>query len=130
VPLEQFVQSRGVATCRPLQQVNRCFRFVHHRAHTNANRLRRWSERRHFPDRILSPCSGHRRCHVLTGQNPESSMAEVARGLGVSHEAVGAAVSRLRKRYRELLRDEIRQTVAEPEEVDDELRSLFAGLVT
>jgi RNA polymerase sigma-70 factor (ECF subfamily) len=38
------------------------------------------------------------------------------------------AVHRLRKRYRELLRDEIAQTLAEPGQVDEELRSLLAAL--
>jgi len=37
-------------------------------------------------------------------------------------------VHRLRRRYQELLRAEIAQTVASPEEVDDELRDLFAAV--
>ena len=39
--------------------------------------------------------------------------------------AVRAAVHRLRKRYRELLRDEIANTVSSLEEVNEELRYLF-----
>ena len=36
--------------------------------------------------------------------------------------------SRMRKRYREELREEISQTVAGPDEVDDEIRNLFTVL--
>jgi RNA polymerase sigma-70 factor (ECF subfamily) len=42
--------------------------------------------------------------------------------------AIGAAVHRLRQRYRDLVREEIAQTVAKPEEVEDEMRSLLAAL--
>ncbi len=37
-------------------------------------------------------------------------------------------VYRMRRRYRELFREEIAQTVAIPGEVDDELRHIFAVL--
>jgi RNA polymerase sigma-70 factor (ECF subfamily) len=37
-------------------------------------------------------------------------------------------VHRLRRRYGELLRTEIAQTVSSPEEIEDELRDLFAAL--
>jgi RNA polymerase sigma-70 factor (ECF subfamily) len=39
-----------------------------------------------------------------------------------------SAVHRLRRRYRQLLREEIANTVASPDEVDDELRHLFSVL--
>jgi RNA polymerase sigma-70 factor (ECF subfamily) len=35
------------------------------------------------------------------------------------------AVHRLRKRYRELLRQEIAQTLSEPANIEDELEALF-----
>ena len=41
---------------------------------------------------------------------------------------VKVAVHRLRRRYRELLRTEIANTVASPEEVDGELGELFVVL--
>jgi RNA polymerase sigma-70 factor (ECF subfamily) len=41
---------------------------------------------------------------------------------------VKVAVHRLRQRYRELLRDEIAQTVSGPAEVEEELRHLFSVL--
>jgi len=55
--------------------------------------------------------------------------AEAARALGLAEGAVRVAVHRLRKRYRELLREEIAQTLTDPSRVDEELRSLQAALV-
>jgi DNA-directed RNA polymerase specialized sigma24 family protein len=48
--------------------------------------------------------------------------------LGLSEGAVKVAVHRLREKYRELLREEIGRTVGSPEEIDDEVRDLFAAL--
>jgi hypothetical protein len=42
--------------------------------------------------------------------------------------AVKVAVHRLRQRYRQLLREEIANTVATPAEVDEEMHHLFAVL--
>jgi RNA polymerase sigma-70 factor (ECF subfamily) len=42
--------------------------------------------------------------------------------------AVRVAVHRLRCHYRDLVREEIAQTVDGPEDVDEELRHLFAAL--
>ena len=42
--------------------------------------------------------------------------------------AARMAVSRLRERYRELLLDEILQTVADEREAEEEYRSLIAAL--
>jgi RNA polymerase sigma factor (sigma-70 family) len=53
--------------------------------------------------------------------------AAAASALGVDEGAVRVAVHRLRKRYRELLRDEIAQTLAETSQVDEELRALFGA---
>lgn len=52
--------------------------------------------------------------------------ADIAARLHSTEAAVKMAVQRLRARYRALLRAEIRETVARPEDVDEELRSLFA----
>lgn len=49
----------------------------------------------------------------------------VAAEWAMNAEAVRQAVSRLRKRYRELLLVVIEQTVADPNDVDDEVRHLF-----
>ncbi len=64
----------------------------------------------------------------LSGGRPDTSYAKVARELGISEGAAMVAAHRLRRRYRDLLRAEIMQTVASPEDVDDEIRSLFACL--
>ena len=56
--------------------------------------------------------------------------AEAAQRLGLDEGAVRVAVHRLRKRYRELLRDEIAQTLDRPEQVAEELRSLQAALAS
>jgi len=68
----------------------------------------------------LHPC--------LVGDRSSQPYADLAVNLGVSEGAVKSAVHRLRLRYRQLLRDEIAQTVAEPHEVDEELRHLFTVL--
>lgn len=53
---------------------------------------------------------------------------EAARSLGLDEGAVRVAVHRLRKRYRELLRDEIAGTLSDPTQVQQELQSLHAAL--
>jgi RNA polymerase sigma-70 factor (ECF subfamily) len=65
---------------------------------------------------------------ALAGEGLQGSYAQVAAELGTSEQAVKVAVYRLRRRYQELLRAEIAQTVASPEEVDEELRDLFAAV--
>lgn len=63
------------------------------------------------------------------GTNPsERPYARISRELGLSEGAARVAVHRMRQRYRQLLRDEIAQTVDTPEEIEDELRYLFAAL--
>jgi RNA polymerase sigma-70 factor (ECF subfamily) len=49
---------------------------------------------------------------------------------GISVGAVGVSIHRLRKRYAEVLREEISQTVSTPEDVDDEIRHLIAAVGT
>ncbi|HKW28107.1 MAG TPA: sigma-70 family RNA polymerase sigma factor [Verrucomicrobiae bacterium] len=68
----------------------------------------------------LHPC--------LVGDRGSQPYADLAAKLGVTENTVKSLVHRLRQRYRQLLRDEIAQTVAEPGEVDEELRHLFAVL--
>jgi RNA polymerase sigma-70 factor (ECF subfamily) len=64
----------------------------------------------------------------LTGDDAAPSYAEIAPRLGLSEDALKMTVSRLRKRYRELRRAAVAETVANPHEVDDELRHLRAAL--
>lgn len=64
----------------------------------------------------------------MTGESGSDSYAQAAAHLGMTEGAVKVAVHRLRRRYRELLREEIAQTVAHPDEIDDEIRDLFTAL--
>jgi len=60
----------------------------------------------------------------------ETAQSEVAKALGMEEGAVRVAVHRLRKRYRQLLRDEIVNTLSDPAMVDEEMRALFGAFVT
>ncbi len=62
----------------------------------------------------------------ISDPNPSVAFSEVASRLGMTEAAVKMAVSRLRQRYRRLLREQIARTVSSPDEVDDEIRHLFA----
>lgn len=64
----------------------------------------------------------------LTDDKARTPHADTARALGMGEGAVRMAVLRLRRRFGELLRAEIAHTVAEPEEVDEELRALLAAV--
>lgn len=61
--------------------------------------------------------------YLLPG--PWPAYREVATTLGMTEAATKVAVNRLRKRYQALLREEIRQTVADASQVEDEVRELF-----
>jgi RNA polymerase sigma-70 factor (ECF subfamily) len=65
---------------------------------------------------------------MLAGDADSLSYAAVAARLGTTEGAARVAAHRLRRRYGELLRQEIASTLAEPAEVDDEIRDLFAAL--
>ena len=64
----------------------------------------------------------------MLGEGQAPSYATIAQELGMTEGAVKVAAHRLRGRYRELLRDEIGQTVADPIDIDDEIRELFQAL--
>ena len=68
----------------------------------------------------LKPC--------LLGERTSHPYAELATKLAMTEGSVKVAVHRLRQRYRQLLRDEIANTVAQPEEIEEEMRHLFAVL--
>lgn len=61
----------------------------------------------------------------LPGERIGRSYAETAEQLGMTEGAVKVEVHRIKKRYAELLRAAVQQTVASPQEVDEELRYLF-----
>ncbi len=62
--------------------------------------------------------------HYLPGGSPTGSQADAGARLGLNENAVKQEVHRMKRRLGELIRDEVAQTVATPEEVDDELRHL------
>ncbi len=62
------------------------------------------------------------------GEKNASTLAEIAGKLDLTEEAVKKAVQRLRQRFRDCLRAEVAQTVASPDQIDDELRHLRAAL--
>ncbi len=65
---------------------------------------------------------------TLTGRRGEVRFAAIAAELGMTEGAVKTAALRLRKRYGEILREEIARTVADPADVEEEVRDLFAAL--
>jgi RNA polymerase sigma-70 factor (ECF subfamily) len=74
------------------------------------------SEDRRRVFEVIKPC--------LTGDDPES-YAILAKQLGSTEGAVRVSVHRMRRTYREALREVIRDTVDRAEDVDDELRHLM-----
>ena len=64
----------------------------------------------------------------LAGEEPAPPYRQLAAALGTTEGAVKMTVHRLRKRFGELLREEIATTVRDPEEIDDEIRHLLGTL--
>jgi len=64
----------------------------------------------------------------LMGDPEAPRYADLAVRLGLSEDAVKMAMSRLRRRYRQLLRQEIAHTVSTPEEIEEEIQHLFAAV--
>jgi RNA polymerase sigma-70 factor (ECF subfamily) len=64
----------------------------------------------------------------LIGDGGAAGYAELARELGLRESSVRVAVHRLRKRFCSTLREEIGRTVANPADVDDELRWLLSAV--
>jgi RNA polymerase sigma-70 factor (ECF subfamily) len=65
---------------------------------------------------------------TLTGDKLERPYAEVARSFGLSEGAIKVAVHRMRKRFGELLRAEVAETVGDDIDVKDEVRHLINAL--
>lgn len=88
-------------------------------------------------DRLRAECMSKRRNQLfeelhdfITGEKGPVSYAEVGGRLGISLSAVKSAILRLRRRYHELVREEVAHTVCKPDEVEPELRyliQLFSG---
>jgi len=64
----------------------------------------------------------------LVGERSRPTQAEIATELSMTENAVKQAFHRLRERYRALLREEIAHTVAQPGDVEDELRHMISVL--
>jgi RNA polymerase sigma factor (sigma-70 family) len=64
----------------------------------------------------------------LTAERDQVSYASLSTALGIAESAVRKQLYNLRQRYRSLLRDEVAHTVADPAEVEDEIRHLCAAL--
>jgi hypothetical protein len=65
---------------------------------------------------------------VLVGDRGGGTCAKLAPQLGLSEAALTMTIQRLRRRYRELFREEIAHTVSRPIEIDEEMRHLFQVL--
>ena len=63
---------------------------------------------------------------AIAREKDSGSYQDIGKRLGMSEAAVKMAIQRLRRRYRELLREEIGKTVADPGEIEEELHHLFA----
>jgi RNA polymerase sigma-70 factor (ECF subfamily) len=64
----------------------------------------------------------------LMGDAAGTSYEAAAARLELSVSAVTSAIHRLRTRFREVFREEIAQTVADPREIEEEIRHLLVGL--
>ena len=85
--------------------------------------------------RLREECEGkgrlrlfHSLSRYLTAERDEVSYTNLSATLGVTETAVKKQLHNLRQRYRWLLRDQVAHTVADPAEVEDEIRHLCAAL--
>jgi RNA polymerase sigma-70 factor (ECF subfamily) len=73
--------------------------------------------------RLFDALRGH-----LTAERTDTCYADLAKSLGVAENVIKKQLHNLRERYRWLLRSEVAQTVADPADVDAEIRHLCAAL--
>lgn len=64
----------------------------------------------------------------LLHPSPAGAYDEIAQRFGIARGTVAVTVHRLNKRYRELVRAEVADTVARPEDVESELRHLLQAV--
>ncbi|MBV9301707.1 MAG: sigma-70 family RNA polymerase sigma factor [Acidobacteriaceae bacterium] len=80
-------------------------------------------------DFLQGGCAEHfERLKVFLLGQSQAPYATLAHEMNMSEGALKVAIHRLRKRYRDLFRQEITDTVADPAEVESELRYLAAVL--
>jgi RNA polymerase sigma factor (sigma-70 family) len=65
---------------------------------------------------------------ALLGGAARAPFAQIGAELGISEDAARAAAHRLRRRYRDLLRNEVARTVDDPAQVEEEIAALFSAL--
>jgi RNA polymerase sigma-70 factor (ECF subfamily) len=65
----------------------------------------------------------------LTGDTENLSQAQTARQLGLNEGAVKVAIHRLRRRFRDVIKNEIEQTVHDRASIDEEMRHLLEALL-
>jgi RNA polymerase sigma factor (sigma-70 family) len=70
------------------------------------------------------------RLKIFLLDQTETPYAALAREMGTSEGALKVAIHRLRKRYRDLFRQEVAETVADPADIESELRFLAAALTS
>jgi RNA polymerase sigma factor (sigma-70 family) len=135
----QRARKRGGGTVMPLEFSSGEERYQREPAHDETpERIfeRRWALS--MLDRVVerlreefvqhgSPDHFERLKVFLLGQS-DAPYAAMARQMNTSEGALKVAIHRLRKRYRELFRQEIADTVADPADVESELRFLAAVL--
>ena len=85
--------------------------------------------------RLGEECESHGRRRVfdalsgaLAAEREDISYEALARGLGVETTAIKRLLHQMRQRYRQLLREEVAETIGNPADVDDELRYLCSAL--
>lgn len=64
----------------------------------------------------------------LTGEAQHGDQAELAESLGLPPNTLKSTLHRLRRRFRHAVKEEIRDTLADPGDLDQEMASLFASL--
>jgi len=87
--------------------------------------------------RLAEECEKRGRLRMFTAlskylsvERVEISYANLSTSLGVPESVIKRVLHQLRVRYRRILREEVAQTVANPAEVDDEIRYLCAVLAS
>ncbi len=136
----QRAYKRGGGAVMSLEVSSGEDRYLHEPAHDETpERIfeRRWalSVLDRVMDKLRDECARQgrpehfERLKVFLLGHSDVPYAALAREMNTSEGAFKVAIHRLRKRYRELFRQEIADTVADPSEVEPELRFL-AGVLT
>lgn len=135
----QRAQKRGGANVLTIEISSGEERYQREPAHTETpERIfeRRWalSVLERVVDKLRAEFAGHGRLddfNRLKGfllDRGDAPYATLARDMGTSEGALKVAIHRLRKRYRDLFRQEIAETLSDPAEVESELRYLAVAL--